>query len=119
MRVIKKVLAGAAMATAFIAVSAPAAMADPMSVQLPYEGHGGVHTGHTYVYACDDNADGDGVRMWYWLRSGGTGQVGDGNGSRSGCGGRSVTTTANPVVKVQLCAGPSGKDLWCTRTYAA
>ena len=89
-------------------------MAHPTSTNVSWRGHGGVHTGHTYVYACDDSADGWGVRTYYWLSSGGVGAVGDANGSAGGCGGRPVTTTSNPVVYYQVCAGPNGSDIQCS-----
>lgn len=109
----RKLLMAVAVLIGALAISASPAMAHPTSSTLVGRGHGGVHTGHTYVYACDDRADGWGVRVYYWLRSGGTGAVGDANGSAAGCGGRAVTSLSNPVVYYQVCAGPNGSDAAC------
>ena len=108
-------LAAGAGAAALVLITASPAQAHPTSASLPFGiGHGGVHTGHTWVYACDDRADGRGVRVHYWLRSGGVDTVGDPNGSASPCGGRTVSSTRNPVVFFEVCAGKDGRDDICT-----
>jgi len=102
---------------AFTPATSPA-MAHDAEADVP-GGRGGVVNLHTYVFACDERADGWGVRTYYWLRSGGTGAVGDANGSAAPCGGRTVTTTSNPVVYYQVCTGPNGQDWECApRTTA-
>lgn len=62
-----------------------------------------VYSAHDRVNACDTRADGYGLRALYWLRSGGTGYVDDGNGSETGCGGKTVGTASNPIVQIQAC----------------
>jgi hypothetical protein len=76
-------------------------------------GSGGVRNSHTRIYACDFKAEGWGVRTHYQLRNGTQGYVGDGNGSKEGCGDRVVTKTANPVLYFQVCAGRNGADEDC------
>jgi hypothetical protein len=113
----KKLLIALTVVIGALTTATSPAMAHATSMDLPGRGYGIISTtngSHTYVGACDKNADGWGVRTYYWLRSGGTGAVGDANGSATGCGGRSVTTTSNPVVYYQVCAGPNGSDSVCT-----
>ncbi|MFD8219732.1 hypothetical protein ACFV2U_40125 [Streptomyces sp. NPDC059697] len=66
-------------------------------------GHGGVTNNHTWVWACDDQSDGQGYGVHYWLRNGTNGWVTDNNGHKGGCGNRHVGTPSNPVVKLQSC----------------
>jgi hypothetical protein len=82
-------------------------------------GSGGVRNSHTRIYACDFKAEGWGVRTHYQLRDGRIGYVGDGNGSKEGCGDRVVTKTANPVLYFQVCAGPNGADQSCEPRHTA
>ncbi len=101
---LRKVAAAGAVTTGFLVLSVPAAMASDTGVTLPYRGYGAQAASHTFVSACDTRADGWGVRTEYLVRSGYRGHVGDGNGSASGCGGRFVTTTNNPVIWIRVCA---------------
>jgi hypothetical protein len=66
-------------------------------------GYGQVRDSHQIVDACDTRADGDGVYVKYRLLGGGSGKVGDGNGSAAGCGIRRVGSTAAPVVQFNVC----------------
>ncbi|WP_162907051.1 hypothetical protein [Allorhizocola rhizosphaerae] len=74
---------------------------------VSYCGYGGVGDGHTYAYACDVEADGQGYFI-EWARTGASGRVGDPNGSASGCGGASVGT----IHRFRMCT-------WVTSTIAA
>ena len=105
------VLAGVGLA---ITLAVPA-QAHDMSFTGPYGcglalwtecGYGAFTGQHTWVAACDTRADGRGYSVEYQLANGATGTVGDGNGSKSGCGGQYVTTQANRVVRVRGIAGP-------------
>ncbi|MGC1211511.1 MAG: hypothetical protein WA890_09655 [Micromonospora sp.] len=49
-------------------------------------GNAQVEADHLYVKACDFSADGIGIRAGYTTTDGVRDSVGDGNGSKSGCG---------------------------------
>jgi hypothetical protein len=66
-------------------------------------GYGQVRDSHQIIDACDTRADGDGLYVKYRLLGGGSGKVGDGNGSAAGCGIRRVGSTAAPVVQFNVC----------------
>ena len=67
-------------------------------------GYGQVRDSHQIIDACDTRADGDGLYVKYRLLGGGSGKVGDGNGSAAGCGIRRVGTYGtNPVVAIKVC----------------
>ncbi|MFI9382160.1 hypothetical protein [Kutzneria sp. NPDC052558] len=126
MRITARILAGAGSAVLALACAAAVAApanASPNSLTLKVDnvqlGHGGDTTGATYIYACDDRADGLGVRMHYLLRNGAGGTVGDANGSAAGCGGRTVTSASNPAVEMELCAGVNSADTYCTGWWPA
>jgi hypothetical protein len=86
-----------------LAIASPAS-AHPTSVWLSNgQGHGGVHTGHTWAYVCDDESDHQGVNLQYKLRSGRTGVISDTNGSSSGCGEGYVTTPRDPIDTYKVC----------------
>jgi len=67
-------------------------------------GYGQVRDHHQIIDACDTYKDGDGLFVKYRLLGGGTGKVGDGNGSAAGCGIRRVGSTAAPVVQYNVCS---------------
>lgn len=106
-----------------LTAAATPADASPASLTIKVNGvqvgHGGDTTGATWIYACDDKADNLGVRVHYLLGSGATGTVGDGNGAASGCGGRTVTSSSNPVFEFEVCAGVNGADTYCTGWWPA
>lgn len=78
-------------------------------------GHGGVQQSHTHIYSCDDDADGYMYFIAYTLKSGKFGQVFDGNGSKSGCGGKTVGSSSNPIRRFKGCsAGKVGGANLCT-----
>ncbi|MDV9172068.1 hypothetical protein R6V09_18365 [Streptomyces sp. W16] len=86
------------------------------AIVLTGRGYGVVTTGGNYVYACDTNADNWGVRTQYYTSRGVTDIVGDGNGSKSGCGGESPTG-GGYIVRARVCAGVSGANTSCTSWY--
>jgi hypothetical protein len=101
---------------ATLAVGSPA-MAHATSAYLDNQtlgrlGHGGVHTGHTYAYACDDKADGLGIDIIYELRNGLQGQIKDTNGSSPGCSGGVVAPPQNPIVKYLIHASNGYTTAW-------
>jgi len=104
----KRLLIGLIVLVGAFTTATSLVMAHSTSRSLSGRGYGIVNSSHTYVTACDNRADGWGVRTIYRLRSGVNGLVGDANGSAAGCGSRSVTTSSNPVVSYRVCAGPSG-----------
>ncbi|WP_370419350.1 hypothetical protein AB8O64_13185 [Streptomyces sp. QH1-20] len=120
MRLARKIAVFAVGTTSALALSiggAGTASAHDARVKGPYFcgtsglrscGHGGVTTGHTWVWACDDHADGHGYRVQYKLRNGRVGAVGDGNGNKPGCGNSRVTTSSNPVVTLWSCDSKTG-----------
>jgi hypothetical protein len=67
-------------------------------------GYGQVRDSHQIIDACDTRADGNGLFVKYRLLGGGSGKVGDGNGSAAGCGIRRVGSTAAPVVQYNVCS---------------
>jgi hypothetical protein len=67
-------------------------------------GYGQVRDSHQIVDACDTRADGNGYVVQYELNNGSKGEVGDGNGSASGCGIRRVGSSSNPVYRYQVCS---------------
>jgi hypothetical protein len=84
-----------------------------------YCGWGGVDSSHRLIETYDGDADGFGVRTHYWLKNGASGSVRDPDGYGGVVGARSVGTSRNPVVSFQVCAGPDGRDTYCTRRYYA
>lgn len=54
-------------------------------------GHGGVGQSGYLLYACDDRADGEGIRTEVILNSGYTDYVSDANGSQSGCSSKNTS----------------------------
>ena len=93
-----------------LAVANPAAAHDAggflesagFPVNLAY---GGVNQSHKHVWVCDNERDGLGVRLYYKLRSGYVGHIGDSNGADDGCGGGFPGTSSNPVYKFWITAG--------------
>lgn len=85
----RALMVSAATATAVVAF---AGGASAHAHTLPLYGAGAlignaqVEADHLYVKACDFSADGIGIRAEYKTTSGITDHVGDGNGSKSGCG---------------------------------
>lgn len=75
------------------------------------DGYGQVRDNHEIVDACDTRENGQGFSVQYMLRSGAYGKVGDGNGSKPGCGIQRVGSPWNPVVKFTICT-PFGCSPW-------
>jgi serine/threonine protein kinase len=68
------------------------------------------------VCACDTRADGWGVRTWYWTEGGGQDHVGDGNGSKPGCG-CERSFDGRRVVRIRVCAGPDRQNTRCSADF--
>jgi len=116
-------LAAMILGTAVTLVSPAQAMAHSVCASPPESGGDGcVGSTHIWVDACDYEADGWGIRTYYYLQSNpglAAGHVGDANGSASGCGSAPVGTAGNPVVKFDVCAGPNGHNRTCSTTRTA
>jgi hypothetical protein len=78
-------------------------------------GHGGVINSGYKLYACDDRADGFGIRTEVTLNTGYTTYVGDGNGSKPGCG-EKVTPGAAYAQQYRICWGETTCTAWA-RAY--
>jgi hypothetical protein len=76
-----------------------------------HRGYGGVLSDGR-IFACDTRADNWGVRTHYITSRGGREHVGDGNGSRGGCG-IERPYDGYPVILFRVCAGVNGADTVC------
>lgn len=84
-----------------LAMPSPASAHDTISDRAPF-GFGSVLSQHTFVGACDERTDGVQVGTRYTLQNGVRGTVWDPDGGEI-CVGRTVTSTANPVVEFHVC----------------
>lgn len=103
----------AALAMAIPVLVAAPASAHSTCVKKQNRGEGCVSASHTWVTACDTNAEGWGVRTNYVTSRGVRGLVGDANGSKPGCGGE-APTGGGTIVRYQVCAGPDGANRDCS-----
>ncbi|MBW4444951.1 MAG: hypothetical protein KME10_27940 [Plectolyngbya sp. WJT66-NPBG17] len=70
--------------------------------------HAGVAANKRYIGACDTEEDGNGVYTEYEVVGGEvTYRLGDGNGSKDGCGSR---TTDSNIIKFRACEDDWGSD---------
>jgi len=82
-------------------------------------GWGCVLAGHTQAYVHDDKADGKGLRIHLWTNVSGTKYVvGDGNGSSTGDGWKTLSGSER-FTYYQVCAGAGGVDEQCSAKVAA
>ena len=105
----------AAVIGATTALAVPtAALAHGVCSYIPNSrGFGCVLDGHVQGYAHDSKADGKGVRVHLWTNvSGNKYVVGDGNGSASGDGWKTLSGSER-FTSLQACAGANNVDEEC------
>lgn len=76
---------------------------EPIGFQFQSLNVGGVGRNRRFVFACDLEADGRGLRTEYHMSNGVKDHVGDANGSKPGCGAESSGTT---IDWFRVCEGP-------------
>lgn len=75
-------------------------------------GCGYTNSARTRIGACDNRADGWGVRTYYRTSLGVPDSVGDHNGSAGGCG-EEGPSGGGYITEFYTCAGPNGADSKC------
>jgi hypothetical protein len=87
----------------FVSWTSPV-LADDIRVNYPGgAGYAQVRDNDEIVDACDTKENGRGISARYQLRSGAIGSVGDGNGSKAGCGIDRVGSSQNRVTYISVC----------------
>ena len=76
-------------------------------------GHAAVSSNHLSLTVCDDYPDGVGVYGRMQLRSGTIIDIVDGNGSKSGCG-QGTTSSSNPIVRIEAVWRGGASSGWKT-----
>ena len=100
------VVAGATAAMVVLGSTPAFAVEQTVRMGTIVMGHGGVIRSGYKLYACDDRADGDGVRTEVRLNNGYTDSVGDANGSKAGCSDK-TTPGQYYAVQYRVCSGPA------------
>jgi hypothetical protein len=96
-----------AVVTGLVMASTPAwAVEQTVGMGSIKMGHGGVIRDGYLMYACDDRADGEGVRTEVRLNSGDTTHVTDANGSKAGCT-QAPTPGQYYAQTYRVCSGPA------------
>jgi hypothetical protein len=110
------VVAGTAAAALLLASTPAWAVEQTLKIGNIKLGHGGVIRSGYKLYACDDRADGTGVRTEVQLSNGYSDSVGDGNGSQAGCG-EKLTPGQSYAVQYRVCWGAGSTCTGWARAY--